>query len=77
MFQEMQIFLNFANFYRHFIKVYFQIVGSLTDLLKDSKNEKKTESFKWSEDAEKTFHKLRDVFMTASILIHFDFNLKN
>jgi len=45
-FQEVQIFLNFVNFYRWFIKIYFQITNLLTSLLKNSKNEKKTESFK-------------------------------
>jgi hypothetical protein len=40
-FQKVQIFLEFVNFYKHFIKVYLWIVSPLTGLLKDSKNEKK------------------------------------
>jgi len=76
-FQKVQVFLEFVNFYKHFIKVYSQIVSSLTDLLKGSKNEKKTELFEWSEDAAKTFVYLKEVFMTALILVHFDSELKN
>ncbi len=43
---EIQIFLEFANFYCHFIQSYFKITASLTDLLKDSKNDKKIDVFK-------------------------------
>ena len=31
---EVQFFLEFANFYRHFIEKYFRIVSSLTNLTK-------------------------------------------
>ncbi len=43
---KIQIFLEFANFYCHFIQRYFKIIVSLTDLLKDSKNDKKIDTFK-------------------------------
>jgi len=76
-FQKVQVFLRFVNFYRCFIKVYLQIVSLLTGLLKDSKNEKKTELFEWSKDATKMFVYLKKVFMTALILVHFDSELKN
>jgi len=76
-FQNVQIFLKFANFYRRFIEAYLQIASSLTGLLKGSKNEKKTEPFKWLEDTEKAFNYLKKVFTTALILVHFDSELKN
>jgi len=76
-FQEVQVFLRFANFYKQFIKIYFQIVNSLINLLKNSKNEKKTELFEWFSDIKKMFCKFRITFTTISILIHFDFDLKN
>jgi len=44
---EIQIFLEFANFYCCFIQKYSKITASLTDLLKDSKNDKKIDAFKW------------------------------
>jgi len=40
-------------------------------------NEKKTESFELFKNTEKTFYKFKDVFTTALILVHFNFNLKN
>jgi len=76
-FQKVQVFLEFVNFYRRFIKAYLQIVSPLTGLLKGSKNEKKTEPFEWPEGAAKTFVYLKKVFMTALILVHFDSELKN
>jgi len=76
-FQKVQVFLKFVNFYRHFIKAYLRIMSPLTGLLKDSKNEKKTELFEWSEDAAKMFDYLKKVFMTALILVHFNSELKN
>jgi len=76
-FQKVQVFLEFVNFYRCFIKAYLQIMSSLTGLLKGSKNEKKTEPFKWLKGAAKMFVYLKKVFMTAFILVHFDSELKN
>ena len=46
-------------------------------MLKSSKNEKKTELFKWFSDTEKTFCELKKIFITVLILVHFDLNLKN
>jgi len=43
---KIQIFLKFTNFYYYFIQNYFKITVSLTDLLKDSKNDKKIDVFK-------------------------------
>ncbi len=76
-FQKVQVFLRFVNFYRCFIKAYLQIASPLTGLLKDSKNEKKTKFFEWSEGAAKVFDYLKKVFMTVLILVHFDSELKN
>ena len=44
-YRELQMFLNFINFFKRFIFQYFKIVASLIDLLKDNKNEKKAKSF--------------------------------
>ena len=41
----MQVFSEFVNFYNRFIYRYFKIIASLTNLLKDNKNEKKKNSF--------------------------------
>ena len=40
-YQEVQVFLSFANFYQHFVKDYSKITELLTKLFKKSVNEKK------------------------------------
>jgi len=72
MYQEIQVFLRFINFYQHFIHHYFQIAESLTELLRDSVKDVKMSSFIWSSEAKQAFNQLRDVFIRASILRHFD-----
>ena len=75
-YREVQVFLEFVNFYKRFVHEYNKIAFSLTDLLQESKNEVKTKSFLWFDDATKAFDKFRDVFITISILIHFNFKLR-
>ena len=75
-FCEVQVFLDFANFYRHFIKYYLYIAESLTDLIKSSKNDKKFKSFSFSVNTQKIFILLCKVFTNASILIYFNSVLK-
>jgi len=72
MYWETQVFLKFINFYRRFIHHYFQIAESLTELLRDSVKDVKMSSFIWLSEAKQAFNQLRDVFMKASILKHFD-----
>ena len=43
-YQEVQIFLGFANFYWHFVKDYFKIARLLTELLKENVDRKKQKS---------------------------------
>ncbi len=72
MYQKIQVFLKFINFYRRFIHHYSQIAESLTELLRDSVKDVKMSSFIWLNEAKQAFNQLRDVFMRAFILRHFD-----
>ncbi len=63
---EVQFFLEFANFYRRFIKKYFKIISSLMNLIR------KNISFVWTEKAEEAFKKLKKLFIFQSILIMFE-----
>ncbi len=54
-YREVKVFLNFVNFYKRFIHRYFKIAASLTSLLKDNKDDKKSESFKWFNTAKQAF----------------------
>ncbi len=51
MYQEIQVFLRFINFYWRFIHHYFQIAKFLTELLRNSVKDVKTNSFIWLSEA--------------------------
>ena len=72
MFQKIQIFLNFVNFYQWFIHNYSHVIELLINLLKKSKTDKKTELFIFIEKIQKAFMKLKKIFKTAFLLVHFD-----
>ncbi len=72
MYWEIQVFLRFINFYQRFIHYYSQIAESLIELLRDSVKDVKMSSFIWLSEAKQAFNQLRDVFMRALILRHFD-----
>ena len=71
--RELQIFLEFANVYRRFVKFYINITRALTKLLKESKQERQNESFIFEEIARQTFRRLIKTFIKTLMLIHFDF----
>ena len=71
-YKDVQIFLNFVNFYYWFISHYFKIAVLLTGLLKGSVKSKKTELFEFPLTAEEVFDELQKVFYSVSVLKHFN-----
>ena len=73
--KNVQIFLEFANFYKKFIMKYFKLVDSLMKLIKIT-----TKNFVYSWDFENlekvVFNVLKQTFTTTSIFQHFDFDKK-
>ncbi len=68
--RQIQVFIDFVNFYRRFIQRFSRITFELTNLLKDDKK------FVFSKTTRKTFNDLKRVFITISTLIYFDFMKK-
>lgn len=64
--KDVQAFLGFANFYRRFIRGFSELALPLTKLTR------KDTPFLWSTQAEAAFRNLRNAFITAPILAHFD-----
>ncbi len=64
----MQFFVNFCNFYRHFIKNFSKIVHSLIQLTQ------KKVIFKWNQACQTIFDHMKKWMIEASILRHFDQN---
>lgn len=63
---DIQVFLGFANFYRHFIHNYSRITAPLTSLLK------KSVPFLWTQAQTDAFNELKRLFTSAPILQHFN-----
>ena len=75
-FREVQVFLGTANFYRRFIIHYLRVILLITNLLKGSKNGKKPGPFVFGEAAKQAMDRLKDLFTSAPILIHFCWELR-
>jgi hypothetical protein len=73
-FRDIQIFLDFANFYRRFIRDYSPIAALLTSIFKENINRKKIDSFKFKEIIRTAFKLLKVFFIRALILIYFNSN---
>jgi hypothetical protein len=72
-FKNVQIFLDFANFYKRFIKGYSEIAGFLTNLLKESELDKKKRGlFEFPLNAQQAFNELKTRFTIVPILRHFN-----
>ena len=71
--RELQIFLEFANFYKLFARFYVKITCILTKLFKESKQEKQNELFIFEKIAKQTFRRFIKTFTKTLMLIHFDF----
>jgi hypothetical protein len=66
--KDVQSFLGFANFYRHFIRDYSAIVATLTRLTR------KDTAFVWDIACTDSFATLKHAFTTAPILRHFNYD---
>jgi hypothetical protein len=64
--KELQSFLEFANFYRHFIDNYSSITKALTSLLR------KNTEYVWTDKCENAFQILKKAFTEAPVLRHYD-----
>ncbi len=65
--KEIQSFVRFVNFYRHFIRNFFKLVKSFTQL------SRKNTSFVWNEVCIQAFRNLKKQISFASVFCHFDF----
>ncbi len=64
--KEIQSFMKFVNFYRYFIKNFFKLVKSFTQLTR------KDTSFVWNKVCIQAFRNLKKQISFASVLRHFD-----
>ena len=74
--KNIMIFLDFAGFYRRFVKEFSQIVTSFTNLTRDAKKEESRPSFAMTKEVKAAFNELKIRFTTAPILTHYDWEAK-
>ena len=74
--KNIMIFLDFVEFYRRFVREFSQIVTSLTNLTRDVKKKKSRFSFVMTQKIRVAFDELKIKFTTASILTHYDWEVK-
>ena len=67
-YQEVQVFLGFANFYRRFIANYSKIAAPLTAMLKGSKNGKKVGPYIITDEVWGAFKRLKNAFSSVPVL---------
>ena len=69
------MFFEFARFYRRFVREFSQIATSLIDLIKEIKKNEIRTTFFMIEEARQTFQRLKRVFISVSVLQHYNFRL--
>jgi hypothetical protein len=68
--KEVQVFLEFVNFYKRFIKNFFKLVKSFIRLIR------KDQSFYWFENCQIAFEQLKTRVIEALVLSYFSFELE-
>jgi hypothetical protein len=66
--KDVQVFLGFANYYRHYIRDFAALTHPLTLLLR------KNVPFCWNPPAQASFDSLKHAFSSAPLLRHYDFS---
>ena len=65
--RDVQAFIEFANFYRRFIRAFSNVVHPMIATIK------KNTTFHWTPKCQKSFELLKERFTTVSVLAHFNF----
>ena len=66
--RDVRAFPGFANFYRHFIKGYSEVIRPLTPLTR------KEMKFQWETDQQEAFAELKKAFTSAPVFARFDYD---
>jgi hypothetical protein len=72
--KNVQIFINFANFYKRFVHAFFKTSAELISLLKENEKEKFKIKFVMILKTKKFMKSIKKVFMSASMLRHYEFD---
>ncbi len=68
----MQVFINFANFYKRFVHAFFKASAELISLLKEDEKEKFKIKFVMISKTKEFMKLIKKIFMSASMLRHYE-----
>ncbi len=72
--KDVQIFINFANFYKRFVHAFFKTSAELIFLLKENEKKEFKIKFVMISKAKKFMKSIKRIFMSASMLRHYEFD---
>jgi hypothetical protein len=72
--RDVQAFIDFANFYKRFVHAFFKISAELFSLLKNDDKNKFKIKFVMISETKKFMKSIKRVFMSASMLRHYEFD---
>jgi hypothetical protein len=72
--KNVQIFINFANFYKRFVHVFFKASAELISLLKENEKKKFKIKFVMISKTKKFIKSIKGIFMNASMLRYYEFD---
>ncbi len=72
--KNVQVFIDFANFYKRFVHAFFKISVELFSLLKKNDKNKFKIKFVMISEAKKFMKSIKRIFMNASMLRHYEFD---
>jgi hypothetical protein len=73
-YKNVQVFINFANFYKRFVHAFFKTSVKLISLLKKNEKEKFKIKFVMISKVKEFIKSIKRVFMNVSMLRHFEFD---
>ncbi len=73
-YKNVQIFIDFANFYKRFVHAFFKANAEFISLLKDNEKEKFKIKFVMISEAKKFMKSVKKIFISASMLRHYEFD---
>ena len=72
--KHIQQFMGLVGYYRRFLKDLSKIAGPLYKLTRKDKDTGKTQPFEWTETQEKAFNIIKEMLISAEVMVYPDFN---
>jgi hypothetical protein len=75
--KNVQVFINFANFYKRFVQTFFKVNAELISLLKENEKKKFKIKFLMISETKEFMKSIKRIFINASMLRHYELDEKS